>query len=135
MMVITFWFKYSYKSPQGLYLLLLQSTKFIFGMTSLLQGALVGKTTEGWNSLLRVDLAMFQRWPLLCVAILPRFFQQITHRNYLSILRDQHDFNNFCKFELANFEKRWLYTSFGQPQKMNFSIKKGILGWVRVNDP
>ena len=63
------------------------------------------------------------------------FPTDITHRNYLSILRDQHDFNNFCKFELANFEKRWLYTSFGQPQKMNFSIKKGILGWVRVNDP
>ena len=33
------------------------------------------------------------------------------------------------KFEPANFEKRWLYTSVGQPQKRNFFSKKGILGW------
>ena len=45
-----------------------------------------------------------------------------------SVLRGQHDFINFCKFEPANFGKRWLYTSVGQPQKRNFSIKKGIVG-------
>ena len=36
--------------------------------------------------------------------------------------------NNFCKLEPANFEKMLLYTSVDQPQKRNFSIKKGILG-------
>ena len=35
---------------------------------------------------------------------------------------------NFCKFEPANFLKKYLYTSVGQPQKRSFSIKKGILG-------
>ena len=42
--------------------------------------------------------------------------------------RGQHNFNNFCKFEPANFEKKWLYASVRQPRKRNFSIKKGILG-------
>ena len=100
----------------------------MFGQTSFsLQGALVGKTTQGRNSLLRVDLALFQSWLSLCVAILPKFFQQRAHRKQPSVLRGQHDFNNFCKLEQANFEKRWLYNSVGQPQK-NLFIKKGIVG-------
>ena len=100
----------------------------MFGQTSFsLQGALVGKTTQGWNSLLRVDLAMFQRWLSLCVAILSKFFQQRAHRKQPSVLRGQHDFNNFCKLEQANFEKRWLYNSVGQPQKRIFSLKRALL--------
>ena len=48
----------------------------MFGLTSFsLQSALVGKTTQGWNSLLCVDLAMLKRWLSLYVAILLKFFQ------------------------------------------------------------
>ena len=32
------------------------------------------------------------------------------------------------EFQPANFEKKWLYASAGQPQKRNFSIEKSILG-------
>ena len=48
----------------------------MFGMTLIFQQkrALVQKS-------LRVNLAMFQRWLSLCVAILMKLFQQITDRN------------------------------------------------------
>ena len=38
---------------------------------------LAEKTTQWWNSLLRVDLAMFRRRLSPCVAILTNFFQKI----------------------------------------------------------
>ena len=37
-------------------------------------------------------------------------------------------------FAPANFEKRWLCTTVGHPQKTNFSIEKNILRWKSTID-
>ena len=55
-----------------------------------LSRALVENTPKEWNSLLHMDLAMFQRWLSLSVAILTKLFQEVTHRSQLSILHGQH---------------------------------------------
>ena len=70
---------------------------------------------KGWNSLLRVNLAIFQKRP----------FTICGNPNSLVFL-GQHGFNNLLSFEPANLEKRWLYIDVGQPQKMLFSIEKSI---------
>ena len=44
-------------------------------------GALIEKAAQGWNSLLSLNLAIFQRRYSLCVEILTKFFQESTHHN------------------------------------------------------
>ena len=46
-----------------------------------ISSALVEKVPQRWNSLLRMDLAIFQRRLSLCVAVLTKLFQDITHYN------------------------------------------------------
>ena len=77
MAIISFWFK----SPSWS-LLLLQTQNSRLTWRPRLSRALI----EGWKSLLRVDLAMFQRRLSLCAAILAKLFQQVTHRTQLSVL-------------------------------------------------
>ena len=87
---------------------------------------LLKKTLEGWNSLSRVDLAMFlRRVSLLWVAVLRKLFQQVTHRNQLSVLLGQHDFINFCNFSRVILKK-------GSFTSVLADHKKGILPLKRV---
>ena len=66
---------------------------------------------------------MFQRWLSLCVAILPKFFQQIAQGNKLSISIGQHNVNNFCNFEKAGFTP-----VLANHKKENFPLKRAFLG-------
>ena len=93
-----------------------------------LTGAHVEGTAQGWNSLLRVDLAMFWRRPSLSVAILTKFLQQITHCNQLSVLIGQHDFNNYCNLSLLISKKGGFTTVLANHKKGFFFIEKSILG-------
>ena len=122
MAVINFWFKCASWS-----LLLVWNSHLTW--RPCLSRALIEKTPQEWNSLLPLDLTMFQRWLLLCVAILTKLIQQITHHNQLSVLLGQHDFNNnFYNLNRLIFQKRWLYTSVSRQQKEIFPLKKNILG-------
>ena len=126
MAVINFWFKCASWS-----LLLVWNSHLTW--RPCLSRALIEKTPQEWNSLLPLDLTMFQRWLLLCVAILTKLIQQITHHNQLSVLLGQHDFNNnFYNLNRLIFQKRWLYTSVSRQQKRDFSIEKKH-SWVKVN--
>ena len=93
-----------------------------------LTGAHVEGTAQGWNSLLRVDLAMFRRRPSLSVAILTKFLQQITHCNQLSVLIGQHDFNNFCNLSRLISKKGGFTPVLANHKKGTFSLKRAFLG-------
>ena len=80
---------------------------------------------ERWNSLLRVNLPMFQRWISLCVAILTNLLQQVTHRNQLSVLLGQHDFNKFYNLNRLILKK-------GGFTPVLANNKKGIFQWKRA---
>ena len=115
--VINFWFK----SPSWS-LLLPESKKFTFDMTFLSHSrALIEKTPQVWNSLLRVDLAIFQTRFSLCLAILTKLFQEVTHRNQLSVLLGQHVFNNFCNLNRLILRK-------GGFTPGSFPLKRAFLG-------
>ena len=73
----------------------------------------------------RADLAMFQRRLSLCVEILTKLFQQVTHRNQLSVLLGQHDFINFCNL-------RRLILKTGGYTLVLVNHKKGIFPWKRA---
>ena len=99
----------------------------MFGLTSFsLQSALVGKTTQGWNSLLCVDLAMLKRWLSLYVAILPKFFQlnainlpfYVTSMNLII----------FVNLSRLTLEKGG-FTPVLTNHKKKKIIKKSIFGW------
>ena len=93
----------------------------MFGMTPFsLQGALV------WKDHTRVEFSFTRGF----CHVLEVAFAMCGNPTKVFSTGDspQLTFCRFCKFEPANFEKRWLYASVRQPQKRNFSIKKGILG-------
>ena len=59
---------------------------------------------------------------------LTKFFQQVTHRNQLSILLGQHDFNNCCNLTRQFLEKGFKPV-LANHKKRNFFIENSILGW------
>ena len=61
----------------------------------------------------------FRAGPSQCVVILTEFIQQITHRNYLSALHGQHEFNNFCNLS-------WLILKIGGFTPVFTNHKKGV---------
>ena len=86
------------------------------------------KTGPGWNSLLRVDLAMFQRRSSVCVAISAKFFQQITHPNYFFVSLGQHDFHNFCNLRWLILKKAGFTPLLANHKKGIFPLKRAFLG-------
>ena len=78
--------------------------------------------------ILLVALAMLQRRLSLRVAILTKFFQQITHRNYLSVSPGQHDFNNFCNLSRLVPKKSGFKSLLANHKKEIFPLKRAFLG-------
>ena len=68
---------------------------------------------------------MFQRWISLCVAILTNLLQQVTHRNQLSVLLGQHDFNKFYNLNRLILKKGGFTPALA-------NNKKGIFQWKRA---
>ena len=102
----------------------------MFGLTSFsLQSALVGKTTQGWNSLLCVDLAMLKRWLSLYVAILPKFFQlnAINLPFYVTSMT-LIIFVNLSRLTLEKGGFTPVLTNHKKKKKKKI-IKKSIFGW------
>ena len=100
----------------------------MFGLTSFsLQSALVGKTTQGWNSLLCVDLAMLKRWLSLYVAILPKFFQlnAINLPFYVTSMT----LIIFVNLSRLTLEKGGFTPVLTNHKKKKKIIKKSIFGW------
>ena len=81
------------------------------------------------NSFLRVDLAMSPRRVSVCVAIVTKVFQEVTHANQLSVLLGQHGFNNFCSLTRLILKKVALHQCWPTTKKMDFLIEKSIFGW------
>ena len=98
------------------------------GLLPSLTTAHLEKTAQGWNSLLRVDMALFQRRLSLSVAIRTKFFQQITHRNWLSVLIGQRDVNNFCNLSQLISKKGDFTPALANHEKGTFWLKRGFLG-------
>ena len=93
-----------------------------------LSKALVEKTVQEWNSLSRVDLAMFQMRLSLCAAILTKLSQQVNHRNQLSVLLGQHDVINFCNLSRLILKKGGFTPVLLDHKKRIFPLKRAFLG-------
>ena len=76
----------------------------------------------------RADLAMFQRRLSLCVEILTKLFQQVTHRNQLSVLLGQHDFINLCNLSRLILKKGGFTPVLVNHKKGIFPLKRAFLG-------
>ena len=98
-----------------------------------LSKALVEKTMQEWNSLSRVDLAMFQMRLSLCAAILTKLSQQVNHRNQLSVLLGQHDVINFCNLSRLILKKGGFTPELANHKKGIFLIENSILGRRSAN--
>ena len=75
---------------------------------------------------------MFQRWISLCVAILTNLLQQVTHRNQLSVLLGQHDFNKFYNLNRLILKKGGFTPVLANKKKEFFNGKEH--SWLKVND-
>ena len=124
MAVINFLFKSPSWSLQ-----LLESAKRTFDMTSLSQQGTCwkGPLKRTWNSLSRVDLAMFQKRLSLIVGILTKLFQQVTHRNQLPVLLGQHDFINFWNLSRLILKKGGFIPVLADHKKGIFLLKRAFL--------
>ena len=93
-----------------------------------LSKALVEKILQGWNSLLRVDLAIFQRRLSLCVAILTKLFQQLTECNQLSLFLGQHGFIFFFNVSWLILKKSGFTLVLANYKKGIFPLKRAFFG-------
>ena len=124
MAVINFLFKSPSWSLQ-----LLESTKHTFDMMFLSQQVTSwkGPLKRTWNSLSRVDLAMFQKRLSLFVGILTKLFQQVTHPNQLPVLLGQYDFINFCNLSRLILKKGGFIPVLADHKKGIFLLKREFL--------
>ena len=121
MAVINFLFK----SPSWS-LLLLESAKFTFDMTSQSQQGSCWKDaarvefTRGFGHVSEAAFTMCGN---------PKLLQQVNHRNQPSLLFGQHGFINFFNLSRLILKKGGFTSLLANHKKRDFSLEKSILGW------
>ena len=123
MAVINFLFKSANWS-----LLLLGSAKFTFDMT------LQSQQGSCWKDAARVKFTFTCGFGHVSEAVYTmcanpkKLFQQVTHRNQLSVLHGQYDFINFCNL-CPLILKKGGFTPVLTNRKKDFSLENSNLGW------